>query len=115
MAATTTVKSAYMVKDKTQVSAVGRPKRPFAIDIHAHISDPVLGKFIRETADRTGGGFVTTSGVSKEMIAETVAHYPDRFVGVGTVPMLAARCREDRHQALPSLGKYLPRIPNVEW
>ncbi len=148
MAATTTAKSASMVKAITRAPAVGRPKRPFAIDVHAHMSDPVVGKFIRETAGRTGGGFVTTSGVSKAMIAaqkrhmdyvrerqrnmplrlreldamgidmqvisssptagcywaegktglemaahnndlvaETVAKYPDRFVGVGTVPM----------------------------
>ena len=128
--------------------SIGRPKRPFAIDVHAHISDPMVGKFIREKSGRTGGGFVTTSGVNKAMIAaqkrhmdyvrerqrdiplrlreldamgidmqvissspaagcywadgktglemaahnndliaETVAKYPDRFVGVGTVPM----------------------------
>lgn len=141
-------KSVSPVKAKPRAPAIGRAKRPFAIDVHAHMSDPMVGKFIRETAGRTGGGFVTTSGVSKAMIAaqkrhmdyvrerqrdvplrlreldamgidmqvissspaagcywaegktglemaahnndliaETVAKYPDRFVGVGTVPM----------------------------
>lgn len=141
-----TAKSVFLVNAKPP--AIGRVKRPFAIDVHAHISDPMAGKFIREQSGRTGGGFVTTSGVSKAMIAaqkrhmdyvrerqrdiplrlreldamgidmqvissspaagcywasgetglemsahnndliaETVAKYPDRFVGVGTVPL----------------------------
>lgn len=135
-------------KPKRKAPSIARAKRPFVIDIHAHMSDPVVSKFIRENSGRTGGGFVTTSGVSKKMIAaqkrnmdyvaqrqrniplrlkeldalgidmqvitsgagagcywadgktglemaarnndtvaETVAKYPDRFVGVGTVPM----------------------------
>lgn len=133
---------------KAKAPAVGRPKRPFAIDVHAHLSEPSVNKFIREKSGRTGGGFITTLGVSKkqaalqkknmafvgvrqrdmklrleelddlgidiqvitsgpsagcywadgetglemaarnnDFVAETVVKYPDRFVGVGTVPL----------------------------
>ena len=133
---------------KSKAPAVGRPKRPFAIDVHAHLSDMSVNKFIREKSGRTGGGFKTSLGVSKkqaaiqkrnmeyvaarqldiglrlkelddlgidmqvitsgpsagcywadgetglemaarnnDLVAETVAEYPDRFIGVGTVPL----------------------------
>ncbi len=145
MAKTTTKRR---VSAKRKAPAVGRPKRPFVIDVHAHLSDPAVRKFIREKSGRTGGGFVTSLKVNKklaaaqlkhmeyvaerqrsvelrlkeldqlgidmqvitsgpsagcywadgktghemaarnnDLIAETVAKYPDRFVGVGTVPL----------------------------
>ena len=134
--------------EKRKAPAHGRAKRPLVIDAHAHFNDPVVAKFIREKSGRTGGGFVTSGGISKKFadaqlkhikyvgerhrnvdlrlkeldqmgidmqvitsspsagcywadgktglemaarnndtVAEMVAKYPDRFIGVGTVPM----------------------------
>ncbi len=50
---------------KRKAPARGGAKRPLVIEAHAHFSDPVVAKFIREISGRTGGGFVTSGGISK--------------------------------------------------
>jgi aminocarboxymuconate-semialdehyde decarboxylase len=57
-----------------------KSKRGFVIDIHAHQSDPVVGKFIREKSGRTGGGFAGDLKITKKMAAAQLAHM--KFVGV---------------------------------
>ena len=42
-----------------------KSKRGMVIDIHAHQSDPVVGKFIREKSGRTGGGFAGSLKATK--------------------------------------------------
>lgn len=145
---------------RRKAPAVGRSKRPFVIDVHAHCSNPVVNKFIREKSGRTGGGFSTKLKINKKLaaaqlnnmkyvtarqtdfklrfkeldalgidmqvitsgpsagcywadgetglkmaaqnndsVAEAVAKYPDRLVGVGTVPM------QDPNRAIKELRR----------
>ena len=42
-----------------------KSKRGMVIDIHAHQSDPMVGKFIHEKSERTGGGFAGSLKITK--------------------------------------------------
>ncbi len=58
----------------TKAAARGRGRRPLVIDVHAHLQDPVVGKFIREESGRTGGGFVSSIGISRKLAAAQMRH-----------------------------------------